>query len=427
MTLHSLLTALSSRSIAVWIRQAQRRVIYAAPGIHPEPAAALAELVSRLPHVSITISLDFDEHTLRMGYGTLEAVETLSRAGIAPTHSAGLRSGILIVDDRGWIFTPTALYLEQEPQSAETPNAVELSPDQVKALAIRLSPVAQKEAIEQAETPAEAQAIAQLPVELGVDAVAPSHMAAVKEAIETAPPVKFDVVRQVRVFQPYLQYVELKLTGAAVQRHRVRIPKELQNLGASKDLEGKLKTTFDLIGQGSSMSSKALEDELNELRKNFTPSLGKDHGRVVLKSAKPHLTKRIGELRAKLEVHQKMVESELQAKLDESKKQVVDYYVPLAKANPPDALLGSSLNPGTDETSIRAWIEEVIGKVFPSATDLIHKMVLEERYKDVTFETLNRSDFLESVQQAFPRINWGKAYNEFKAAGEKPSVENTAA
>jgi len=35
-------------------------------------------------------------------------------------------------------------------------------------------------------------------------------------------------------------------------------------------------------------------------------------------------------------------------------------------------------------------------------------------------------DFLESVQQAFPRINWDKAYNEFKAAGESPTVEGTA-
>ena len=206
-----ILTALSSRSIAAWVRQAKYRVVYAAPGIHPQPAAALAELTSRLSLSSITISLDFDEHTLRMGYGALEAVEVLTAAGIAPTHSPGFRSGILIVDDMGWVFTPTALYLEDEPQSDETPNAVELSPSQVKELAIRLSPAAQKEAIEQAESPEEALAIAQLTIELGVDAVAPAHMATVKEAIEIAPPVKFNVVRQVRVFEPYLQYVELSV------------------------------------------------------------------------------------------------------------------------------------------------------------------------------------------------------------------------
>lgn len=416
MNAQPVLTALSSRSIAAWVRQAQRRVVYAAPGIHPQPAAALAELSSRLPLSSITVSLDFDEHTLRMGYGTLEAVEVLSAVGLKPTHSPGFRSGILIVDDRGWIFTPTALYLEAEPQSDETPNAVELSAAQVKALAIRLSPAAQKEAIEQAENPAEAQAIAQLTMELGVDAVAPAHMAAVKAAIEIAPPVKFDVARQVRVFEPYLQYVELSLTGAAVQRHRVRIPKSLQNLGTSKDLEGRLKTTFDLVEKGGALSSKSLEDDLNQIRKDLTPSLGKDHGRVVLKSAKSRLLERLAELRAKLEAHQAKVASELQKKLDDSRQQVVDYYLPRAKENKPDALVGSLLFVTDDD--IRRWLEEELDNVFPSAKDLIHNMTLEDRYKDVTFETLNRPDFLESVQQAFPRINWDKAYTEFKAAGE---------
>lgn len=418
MNQQSILTAFSSRSMAAWIRQAKRRVVYAAPGIHPQPAEAFAELAKRLPLSSITISLDFDEHTLRMGYGTLGAVETLCASGLCPTHSPGFRSGILIVDDRGWIFSPTALYLEAEPQSVETPNAVELSPDQVEALAIHLSPAVRKEAIEQALSPAEEEAITGFANELGVDSLAPSHIAAVKAAMEIAPPVKFDVVRQVRVFEPYLQYAELSLTGAAVQRHRVRIPKELQNLGSSKDLEGKLKTTFDLVEKGSSMSSKVLEDDLNEIRKNFTPSLGKDHGRVVLKSAKPHLADRIAALRDKLAAHQKKVEQELQGKLDESMKLVVEYYLPLVKTNPPDALLGGMLTPTADDAAIRSWIEEILCKVFPSAKELTQNMLLEERYKDVTFETLNRPDFLESVRQAFPRIDWDKTYNEFKAAGE---------
>ena len=47
-------------------------------------------------------------------------------------------------------------------------------------------------------------------------------------------------------------------------------------------------------------------------------------------------------------------------------------------------------------------------------------MKLEERYKDVTFETLNREDFLDSVKVAFPspEMDWNKAYSEFKAAGQ---------
>lgn len=411
-----LFTSLSSQRLAACIARARKRVCYAVPGIHEAAAAALVALKSAQPGIAITVSLDFDERTLRMGYGSISAVETLRTVGIEPAHSPGFRSAVLIVDDDGWVFTPTALYLEPEPQSEETPNAIRLTAEQVREILLRLSPAAREEAIAAASTPEEAARLEAIPLEVGEITIDVEQFARVKQAIETAPPVKFDVARQVRVFEPYLQYVELSLTGAAVQRHRVRIPKSLQNLGASKDLEGKLKTTFDLIEKGSSLSSKSLEDELNEIRKNLTPSLGKDHGRVVLKAAKPTLLKRLGELRAKLEAHQKKVETELQTKLDDSKKQVVEYYLPLARANPPDKLVGSMLKVADED--IKQWIEYELSVVFPDAEKLIHRMTLEDRYKDVTFETLNHKDFLESVKTAFPRIDWDKPFHDFKAAGE---------
>lgn len=62
-----------------------------------------------------------------------------------------------------------------------------------------------------------------------------------------------------------------------------------------------------------------------------------------------------------------------------------------------------------------------LDRVFPSAESLIHEMKLDERYKDVTFETLNREDFLQSVKEAFPHVDWDKAYKEFRAAGEHVS------
>jgi hypothetical protein len=128
----SLFCALSSNRIAACLRAASQRVVYAAPGIQLEPAKALVELARRMAHSDLTVGLDFDEQTLRMGYGDLEAVRAIREANIAATHLPGFRSGILIVDNRGWIFTPVPRYLEQEPQSDETPNAIALSGAQVE-------------------------------------------------------------------------------------------------------------------------------------------------------------------------------------------------------------------------------------------------------------------------------------------------------
>ena len=143
----------------------------------------------------------------------------------------------------------------------------------------------------------------------------------------------------------------------------------------------------------------------------------KDHGRVVLKAAKPHLEERLAKFRDELKAHQDKVEKELQGQLDELRKQIVEYFVPRVVASPPDAMRGQFLKFG--EAEARAWLECELHRVFPKAEALIQKMQLDVRYKDVTFETLNREEFLDAVKESFPHVDWDKAYSEFRAAGEK--------
>lgn len=378
----------------------------------------MVETGGRLGPEMLTVCLDFDERVMRMGYGEIGAVQLLREAGISVRSAPGLRTALVIADAAGFIFTPTALYLEAEPTGSAAPNAIRMSGEQVAEALARLSPAAKAIAVAQAKTPEEKRRIEALPLDVGSEQVTDVQFAEVGISLEEAPPVRFDLARQVRVFEPYLQYVELSLTGAAIQRHRLAIPPNIQRLGGSKDLENRLRTTFELIEKGSKLSSKPLEDALNEIRKNFTPSLGKDHGRVVLKAAKPHLVKRLNEFCDKVEKHQSEVEAQLQQHLDASREQIVDYYVPRVVDTPPDALLGQSLAGKTSADDAKKWLDGELNRVFPSAESLIDEMKLEVRFKDVTFETLNRDDFLESVKIAFPNVDWDMAYKEFRAAGE---------
>lgn len=424
MSAEALFCSLSSKRIADLIRSAKRAVCYAGPGIQTDVAQAMVETGNRLGTEMLTVCLDFDERVMRMGYGDIGAVKLLRDAGISVRSAAGLRTALVIADNAGFIFTPTALYLEAEPTGSAAPNAIRMSAEQMAEALARLSPAGKVIAMAQAKTPEEKQRIEALPLDFGSDQVTAAQFTAVRSSLEEAPPVRFDLARQVRVFEPYLQYVELSLTGAAIQRHRLAIPPNIQKLGGSKDLENRLRTTFELIEKGSKLSSKPLEDALNEIRKNFTPSLGKDHGRVVLKSAKPHFVARLTAFRTKLADHQEAVAAGLQQHLDESRKQIVDYYLPRVVETPPDALLGQSLTGKPSEDDAREWLNEELERVFPSAESLIQEMKLDDRFKDVTFETLNRKDFLESVKAAFPKVDWDKAYEEFRAAGESDGKES---
>lgn len=415
----SLFRSLDSSTIAREISEAQISVCYAAPGIQQEPAGALAALAQRIGPELITICLDFDERVMRMGFGDVTAVKTLRDVGIEVRSTPGLRTGLVIIDDEGYIFTPTALYLEAEGRPEEAPNAMRLSNDQVKEALARLSPASKAIAVALAKTDEEKQRIMEQAIEVPSEAVADDRFAAVEKQLEDVPPVQFDIARQVRVFNAYLQYVEMKLSGAAIQRRRFAIPQSIQKLGGSKDLEGRLRTTFDLIEKGGKLSSKKLEDDLSEIRKNFTPSLGKDHGRVLLKAQKMNFEKRLEVFKTNLEAHQKSVAENLQGQLDESRKQIIDYYLPRVVEAPPDAMLGQLLREKPTEDDARRWLEAELEGEFPKADTLIDKMQLNVRYKDMTFETLNQDDFLEAVKAAFPGIDWGKAYKEFRAAGEK--------
>ncbi len=414
-----LFLSLDSGRLAMQIAGAEHSVCYAAPGILPEPATALATLARKLGPELITVCLDFDERVMRMGFGTLDAVQTLRDVGVEVRSTPGLRTGLIVVDEAGYIFTPTALYLETDERSDKAPNAMRLSKDQVTEVLARLSPNSKTIAVALAKTEGERERIREQTVEVLSETVEDSDFKAVEQSLEEAPPARFDVARQVRVFDAYLQYVELKLTGAAIQRRRLTIPPSIQKLGGAKDLEGRLRTTFDLIEKGDKLSSKGVENQLGQLRKDFTPSLGKDHGRVVLKAAKPLLRERLTEFREELKAHQEKVEKELQSHLDESRKQIVDYFVPIVVANPPDAMRGQFLK--VEEPEARAWLDSELDRVFPEADALVQKMQLDVSYKDVTFETLNQSDFLACVEEAFPWIDWDKAYAEYRAAGERKS------
>ena len=310
------------------------------------------------------------------------------------------------------------MYLEAERTDSNAANAIRMSGEQVAHALARLSPAAKAIAIAQAETPDAKQRIEALTVDVGSEPSTPETLAGGTRRLNEAPPVRFDPARQVRVFEQYLQYVELSLTGAAIQRHRLAIPPSIQKLGGSEDLEKRLRTTFDLIEKGSKLSSKPLEDALNEIRKNLTPSLGKDHGRVVLKAAKPRLLIRLAEFRKKLEAHQKTVEDELQKHLDASRELIVSYYKARVIEADPDEVHGRSLNGKITEAGAIRWLNTQLDRVFPSAESLIKEMKRVARYKDVTFETLNREGFLDLVIEGVDGVGWDKAFSGVKSAGE---------
>jgi hypothetical protein len=306
----SLFVSMDSEAMARHVLGAKTSICYAAPGIQPSLARAIADVARRNGPELLTICIDFDERVLRMGFGDLEAIKILRDVGIAVRSTPGLRTGLLIVDLDGFIFTPVARYLEADRRVSSAPNAMRMSQDQVREALARLSPAAKGIAMALARSAEERQRIEQQAVEVPSVRVADHDVEVVDQRLKEAPPISFDVARQVRVFEAYLQYVEISLVGTAIQRHRVKIPRSIQMLGASESLDDRLTTTFALIDRESDLSSRPLERELKDIRDHFTKTIGRDQ-RILLKAHKPLLAQRLNALRTKINGFQNDVTKKL--------------------------------------------------------------------------------------------------------------------
>lgn len=407
---------LSTLGLAKIIDDANDRVYYAAPGIQKEPAEALIRAAKRLGPEMIKVWVDFDERVFRMGYGEIDAVKSLRSSGVKINHLPKFRSAVCIIDDEGYLFTPTALYLETE-LGEESNNALRLSPNQIMEALVKFNELPKLKS-------GEPQSDEKNPFKNTVPykKVEDAQFEEVAKNLEAVPPVNFDVARQVRVFEPYIQYVEISLKGTAIQRKRLTIPEGIQKLGG-EGLEGRLKTTFEFLEKTSSVSSAPLEKTLNEIRKDLTRPLEKGNGRVILKNRKKLFKERLDELSKKLKTHKDKVGAEITNVLQKSLEQIADYYVPFVKGNPPDSLLGGSISESLSDEEVKEWIKSQLASVFPKPENMLKEMVLEVQFKDVTYETLNDPLFGQQIKEAYPNINWEKAFDEFKAAGEASQVK----
>jgi hypothetical protein len=414
-------TYLDTLKISKLIKSATESVIYAAPGVRAEVANSLIQASENLSKVMVTVCLDVCEQSIRMGFGDFEAVSNLDDF-VVINNIPNLRFALIIIDGQGYSFSPTALYLESEQSTSLGFNAIKLTEQQVQEATTRLSPAAKAIALATCETEEQREKIAATIPEIPNNPLNEQEIKSIDNSIKNNPLVKFDVTRQVRVYSSYLQYVELSMTGAAIQRQKISMPKSLQALGtANTELEGRFKTSFDLLAKDNALSSKKLEKDLKEIRDKFTSSLGKDRGRVLLVRNKELFLKKIDELDEKLAAHGEAVQENLQQSIDDSKKAIVNIYVPILKDNHLEDMV-IELGESPSDDTIKAWVTEQLNYVFPCAEELIKKMELRYDFKDLTYETLNKKEFVDNIKKAFKYENWDKAYKESIAAS---GIENS--
>lgn len=422
---------LSSKELADHIHAAKQRVLYCAPGLQQSVAAALVNTRKNLGRENVRVVLDVNDATARMGYGEFDAVTLMTESAVDVRTEPGLRTCVLIVDDTGYaFFTPPMLVEIQDDQHVGI-NAMSLMPEQVNSVisaifppSVLVSPKNTKSATEPETSPAPVPAPT---LSLGKEPLTAQTVVQVKIALEANPPQKFDLARKVNVFNSMVEFIELKLKGLQIAKHKVQLPKELMEAISDKETAKRLAASFSLVDGDSSLSkdTKKIESQVKELRDRYLRPLG-GLGSVMLKTNRENFEKDVLKIQEDIAELQKQIIKRLEDEINSSRKNLRDSLLPTIQKNIPQVL--TLQIPGeVPKDVLSKYLDDKLQQVFPKVENLVSEMKLDWTPKGVTYETLKSPDFQQRVQQAFPYADLEKPFKEFEAVAGQEQHELSAA
>ncbi len=385
----SAFTVADESSLATLIRKARQKLVFMAPAVSPLVAKALIDRLEQLGGGAVTITLDVDAETYRLGYGdpaTIDMLYEASRKHDSPLRrQAGLRVGVVISDDVMMVYAPTPLLIETGSQEKTRRNAV----------VIGLPPLSVLREMGLGEHGSREQTV-------GLDLAKMTEIKPVLEDLKINPPQKFDLARQVRVFNAHIEFVEFELLGTAIGRKTVAIPAKFMGLAGDKKTEDLLKASYRVVGQTDNLSGKHLEHDKTLISKSFLKSLP-GYGTAILRTRKDAFEIQITALRNSVETFKKKIAKKLQKAMDKNRKALHKALLPSVRRNPPkDWIKSDGSKP--DAKDVAQWLDDELSQAFGTAESLIGKMEVRILYKAVTYESLKDPKFIEVAKRAFPTL-----------------------
>lgn len=363
---------LGEREIANFIEQARNIIILAIPSMTNSIAQSI--LSSNVSNIQIIISkLDALDNR---SFEHAESVTMLLDNDILLRVSDSFSLGAFVVDDKGWLFTPSVL-------SNISVNCFSVSKTEVQKLVSGLSAVLVQEDVEDIDKP-----------ELGESIFTKEQL--IKEIDDE----KVELVKQFdleKIQHLDIEFVETEFKGLRLATKKITIPKELTGLGMNDDVKEILSSTAKIFTGNHDFTKdlKSLEDKRNNLRDDYLISI-KDYGLLIKKHMKDEFNNELIAInQEKNKIKNKILKS-LEQEIDKTKNSLVSYYLPIIKKTPPKHL--RKLNKDISEKVLLEYLEHLFDKSLPDIKKLVDEIELFHKYKGLTLELLKDEKFISLLK-----------------------------
>lgn len=401
---------LTSGQRASRIQQAQNRVILCSPGIGPREATALISVQQRLAPAAVRVLADFSPEAFRIGYwGDQSPADVAQLAGcLAHAEIAhGLRLGLLIVDDEGFIFVATAESLETKPADAQEPNALRLDQRVTEQL---LESITSRTGESRVNRP-------RLTVEATKEV---AQQVAARRVSKPTDNRLLDLMRQ------RICIVQFEVHGYQLSRRSLSLPPEIVSALGSKNQQISSRITaswrvFDADGANNAKTGelqKKVNEELTALKNKHLKSLS-HYGFGLVLDEQPRFEAAWKVFQeGTVQGYRKCLLETVNALVQESRGLLKTLLQERADSGQLAVPHSPSLFPKPPEVERDNYIEWLLNRVkWPSAEEVSAGVAIKKRHYDLTADLLQDEEFIRELEKAF-----GDDFAQIrKLAEEKPA------
>ena len=422
--------------LAAWIDGATGTIQYLGPAITQRLAHKILAAEKRTGDQSHVV-IQLDDEMDRNGYGQTVGIRTLHDDGAYIQHRDGLRIAAFTAPGIGVVWSPIAervdpidrvsvngIWMEgpellelrrwmgrmmgiqgQDPSGSHgvrsdasrsgMENAHEPIVREPKAVE---DDVSWSEAVDQRLVPAEPEAHLRT-----VDA---RKIKEVENHLEEHPPRDFKEEKEAEVYQGYVGFVEIHVTGASLSGvTTLAVPKELTELGLEADLRKRLSERMRIDLSGSvDLGVGEVNELVDAFRKLFTKQMGLPLGRIYKKSDWPCMQSKWAEIGLVVDSANDRIKNSMHAAVEKVIRDAAKHWAKAINENP-------SVKNGT-------YTDKKIYELLMDQWDRKQRATevrLQLFAKDLTWATLNDRLVRKKIEEAYPELRETGLYKSRRA------------
>lgn len=374
--------------------KSRKQIIVSLPNISIELAEAFVSI--REKGIDVNVFIEVNEKVYRDGFGDYQALKILKNGNVKFYRKEKFNINCFIIDDEGFFYFPKSRFHEEEG------IAYDLYPmtiNQIKHIRFLFNLYDNQEDLERIFDRMDIEQVKSI-----ASNIKPVEVESIKEIenkLSNDPPLKPIYARTLEVYKAKYQYVDLRFTGANLHTAKVKLPNKalpFRDENLKRAIEANLKLFTDTHNKEFFNDFFILKEKVNQMRDRYLVYIKFRDKNIINRDMKTAFENEIKVFNHLIENSKKNILNKLQGEIQETRKKIENDLYKFFIVNPSEEFSG--LQGDVLDYELRNLVYSIVKNIkFPTAKELLDELKLHYFYSDITWEDLNKNEFIKELEE----------------------------